>query len=74
MLPKFLSFFLKTFHLQRKSGASKIKSATEYLTSMVYESFILGLLISVLASHSYCGIKKNLIEFSKQQLNLSLFL
>ena len=48
--------FLKTFHFKEKSGSS-IKSTTENVTSMIYESFILELFILVLVLSSYCGGK-----------------
>ena len=45
--------------LKEKSGASKIKSSTENLTIMIYQSFILELyfelFISRLAFQFYCG-------------------
>ena len=42
---------------KEKSAASKIKSSTENLTTVIYEIFILELFILVLALSSYCGDK-----------------
>ena len=46
------------FIYEEKSGASKIKSSAENVTSMIYEFFILELLILTLDLYSYCGDKK----------------
>ena len=42
---------------KEKSAASKIKSSTENLITLIYESFILELFILVLALCSYCADK-----------------
>ena len=50
------------FYYKEKSGASRIKSSTENLTSMVYESFILELYFGTF----YFGISTALL-FSGQK-------
>ena len=69
--------FLKTLHLQRKSGTSKIKYSTETLANMIYKSFILEHFILVLAFYSHCGDKAKNTDFCqitcfKERRNMSV--
>ena len=51
-------FTFVNFIYKEKSGSSKIRRNTEYLTSMIDESFIFELSILVLALYSYFEDKK----------------
>ena len=59
------------FIYEEKSGASKIKSSAENVTSMIYEFFILELLILALDLQSYCGDKKWNTDFFKSLVSKS---
>ena len=49
---------LNYFIHKENSAVSKIRSSTENLLSMMYESYILELFILVLRLYSHCGDKK----------------
>ena len=65
MLPA--TFWEKHFIYKEKSGASKTKSSTENLRTMLYESFILEFFICVLEMCSYCGDKKQITDMSVEK-------